>query len=211
MGDRFRTIVDLDATAEDAEALAERALAWLVAEGIVLAEQTHCVFGQPVRPPGPHWARTAAPEDSDGNPSDGLAVTTGRTVFHGGQDQAEWADCPGCGGRTLFGPGGEEQDDPWADDALSHGDGDAADAGDEEWQLFSAAVGAWHATGEGYVECRHCAVDVPVTDWIWQPGCFALGHLGLEFWNWPEFRPEFVAELGRQLGGHRTVVVWGKL
>ncbi len=53
MGDRFQTIVDLDAGPADAEALAHRVVEWLVAEGVVLADRTNCVLGQPLgHPPG---------------------------------------------------------------------------------------------------------------------------------------------------------------
>lgn len=38
----------------------------------------------------------------------------------------------------------------------------------------------------------------------------AFGHLGFEFWNWPEFTEEFGALITQALGGHRTVRVWGK-
>ncbi|MGX5189036.1 hypothetical protein ACWKT5_41645 [Streptomyces avermitilis] len=40
--------------------------------------------------------------------------------------------------------------------------------------------------------------------------CFAFGHLGFEFWNWPEFTPGFRADIARLLDGHRTAYVWGK-
>ncbi|WP_328399251.1 hypothetical protein OHS70_20545 [Streptomyces sp. NBC_00390] len=209
MGDHFQTIVDLDATAEEAPALAARAVAWLAAEGIVRAERTDCVLGKPLgHPPGPNWARTASPDDADRDPSDGLDVTTGRTVFFGGQGDADWADCPSCGGRTLFGPGDADRYDPLDDDTPADEGGEPLD---EEWESFSRAMDAWSAMGEASVECRHCGVDIPIIDWTWSHDYYAFGHLGLQFWNWPEFRQEFVAELGTVLGGHRTVVVWGKL
>lgn len=39
MGDHLQVLVDLDATSADASVLADRALDWLVREGIVVAER----------------------------------------------------------------------------------------------------------------------------------------------------------------------------
>ncbi|MGW1658352.1 hypothetical protein [Streptomyces atratus] len=44
MGDHFQTIVDLDATEQDAARLGAGLLDWLIADGIVSAERTDCVL-----------------------------------------------------------------------------------------------------------------------------------------------------------------------
>ncbi|GAA3505653.1 hypothetical protein GCM10019016_127660 [Streptomyces prasinosporus] len=46
-GDRPRSVVDLDATGARAPQPADRAVARLTAEGVVLAERTPCVPGRP--------------------------------------------------------------------------------------------------------------------------------------------------------------------
>ncbi|MET7293229.1 hypothetical protein ABZS79_14040 [Streptomyces griseoloalbus] len=193
MGDHFQTIVDLDAGAGEAAALARRAVHRLVAEGIVLAERTDCVLGQPFGyPPGPEWHRAVARDDADREPSDGLAVRVGRTVFHSGQDGPEAVTCPRCAVTTPL------VTDDW-------------DTIDEVWGPFGAAVNTWHETGEARVECPACAAPVPLPEWNWADDCFAFAHLGLEFWNWPEFTPQFRARVGELLDGRRTAYVWGKL
>ncbi|WP_405922732.1 hypothetical protein [Streptomyces sp. NBC_00035] len=72
----------LGATAEDAEALAERTVGWLVAEGIVLAERVDCRYGgRPVYMPGARWSQVT--RERRYVEADGLAVGTGRAVFFG--------------------------------------------------------------------------------------------------------------------------------
>ncbi|GAA1428438.1 hypothetical protein GCM10009601_41660 [Streptomyces thermospinosisporus] len=191
MGDHFQTIVDLDATPAEAEALADRALHWLVSEGIVLAQQTTCVLGAPAgHPPGEHWAKAVI--DPDWEPTDGLAVETGRTVFHGGQGGAQYAICPKCAARTDFFTETWEPIDG-ADDA------------------FFEAINTWHKTGKATVTCSHCASASDLRAWKWADDYYAFAYLGSEFWNWPEFTPRFLADFAQVLEGHRVVRVWGKL
>ena len=185
MGDHFQVIVDLDAGAQDAPGLAERVVAWLVAEDIVRAERTKCVLGEPLgHPPGPDWHR-AVTEDSDFEPDDGLAVHTRRTGFTSGADMPEAAVCPRCTAAT-----------PLADDV---------------WTRFSDAMQTWHDTGHAAVGCPTCATPVPVPDWTWDDAPLAFGHLGFEFWNWPDLHEDFRARLAALLDGHRTAYLWGKL
>ncbi|CAL9531204.1 hypothetical protein [Streptomyces sp. Tu 3180] len=193
MGDHFQTVVDLDAGADEAARLADRVVAWLVDEGIVLAERTGCVLGRPLgHPPGPNWHRAVAEDDAGWKPSDGLAVEVGRTVFHGGQGGPEAVTCPRCAATTSL------VTDDW-------------EPVDGVWAPFGAAMRTWHETGEAQVACPVCAEPVPLPEWSWADDYFAFAHLGFEFWNWPEFTPEFLAGFSRALGGHRTAHVWGKL
>ncbi|CAL9492405.1 hypothetical protein SUDANB176_03273 [Streptomyces sp. enrichment culture] len=185
MGDGFQVIVDLDADEADARRPARRVVEWLVAEGVVLAERTRCVPGQPLgHPPGPHWER-AVTGDWDFEPSDGLAVHTGRTGFTSGADMPGTALCPHCGAPV-----------PLDDDTA--------------WRRFATAVRTWQDTGAAAVDCPACATAVRVQDWTWDEAPIALGHLGLEFWNWPDLTDGFRARLTALLDGHRTAYVWGK-
>ncbi|MEY9487940.1 hypothetical protein RKD26_003734 [Streptomyces calvus] len=193
MGDYFQTIVDLDAGADEAARLADRAVAWLVTEGIVLAERTGCVLGLPLgHPPGPNWHRAVADDDAEWKPTDGLAVAVGRTVFDGGQGEAEAVTCPRCAATTPL------VTDHW-------------DTIDAAWEPFRDAIETWQETGQAEVACPACAESVPLPEWSWADDYFTFAHLGFTFWNWPEFTPEFQARFSGALGGHRTGLVWGKL
>ncbi|MFF4365139.1 hypothetical protein [Streptomyces sp. NPDC001594] len=190
MGSHFQTVVDLDATSSDARQLASLGLDWLVREGIVRAERTPCVLGAPLgHPPGDRWA--TAVEEADWEPTDGLRIETGRTVFHGGQGEPRYAACPHCAGRVQ----------------LATEDWDRIEAA---WEPFDAAVAAWRATGRAVVACPGCGREGELAAWRWEDDYHAFGHLGFEFWDWPAFSPAFLDRFGRALGGHRLVVVGGK-
>ncbi|WP_189893463.1 hypothetical protein [Streptomyces xantholiticus] len=191
MGDHFQTIVDLDATPAEASALAVRALDWLVREGIVLAKRTDCVLGARLgNPPGEHWAKAVS--EPDWEPTDGLKIETGRAVFHGGQGDAQYATCPRCASRTYF------YTETW----------DSIEGASE---AFDGAFNAWRKTGEATVTCQHCGSASDLRAWTWADDYFAFAYLGFEFWNWPEFAPQFLADFAQVLDGHRVVRVWGKL
>ncbi|MFF8609630.1 hypothetical protein ACF06X_27315 [Streptomyces sp. NPDC015346] len=101
MGDYFQTIADIDATAEEAEALGARVVAWLVSEGVVHAERTSEMLGRPVYSPGPRWDDvTQWPKQS----TDGLAVITRRTVFWGSLGSDGSPVCPHCSARADVAP-----------------------------------------------------------------------------------------------------------
>ncbi|CAL9504872.1 hypothetical protein [Streptomyces sp. enrichment culture] len=185
MGDHYQVIVDLDATGEEAERLARRAVAWLVSEGIVLPPPGPHVPGRPAEhPPGPHWHRVADGEP-DRAPTDGLTVHTGRAGFTSGADLPGAARCPACGTATGL------------DDGF--------------WERFCDALRTWKEAGAAAVACPGCAVAVPVQEWTWDEAPLALGALGLEFRNWPDLGARFRARTAAVLDGHRTAYVWGKL
>ena len=193
MGDYFQTIVDLDASPEEAAAYADRGLAWLLSEGLVLPDRTDCVLGAPLgHPPGPNWAGVCGPEDASWEPGGGLDVQVGRTVFSAGQGEPEAVTCPRCEATTRL------ITDTWQSD-------------DEAWEPFGAALRTWDEEGEADVVCPACAAPVPLPEYRWADDFFAFAHLGFEFWNWPHFSDEFLTRFADVFEGHRTVRVWGKL
>lgn len=197
MGDYFQTIVDTEATPGEAQQLAADVLDWLIAERFVAAERTDCVLGADAgHPPGERYGEAVDQPDPELVKlwSNGLHIAVGRTVFDAGQGEPEAVTCPHCAAETKL------VDRCWELDM-------------EKWAPFRDATEAW---SEGYdddslVPCASCDRSAPVHAWQWADDYFAFGHLGFTFWNWPPLRPEFVANLSRQLGGHRTVVLEGKL
>ncbi|MEU9705812.1 hypothetical protein [Streptomyces sp. NPDC047981] len=191
MGSYFQTVVDLDATQADAHALAGSGLDWLVTEGIVRAELTDCVLGAPSgHPPGPAWAMAVGQEDWE--PSDGLRIETSRTVFNCGQGEPMFAVCPYCAARVDFYTARLEEIEG-------------------AWEPFGEAISAWSDTGSAAVACLRCRRRGDLTVWTWSDDYFAFGYLGFEFWDWPDFSPGFLEGLSRALGGHRTVLMEGKV
>ncbi|WP_405715503.1 hypothetical protein [Streptomyces sp. NBC_00046] len=194
MGDHFQTIVDLDATERDAERLGAGILDWLIADGIVAAERTDCVLDGDGHgnPPGPYYARAVHDPEPVDLWSNGLYITTGRTVFDSGQGEPQAATCPLCAtGIRLV-------DDTWS-------------PVDDAWEPFAGRFADWEKGGEGTVECPSCHRPSGIDRWSWEDDCFACGQLGLTFWNWAELTHDFEQEVRRRLGGHRTVTLRGKL
>ncbi|MEV4000607.1 hypothetical protein [Actinomadura sp. NPDC049753] len=197
MGDWFQKIIDVEAGAEDAERLAVRVRDWLISGGIVLAERTDCVLGaEGGHPPGPAVGQALEdPSSDDGWQSlwtNGLDITVGRTIFDAGQGDPVAVTCPHCTSEIRL------VDDHWQPI-------------DEAWAPFSEVFTEWSEGYDGVIACPSCGKPVEPSAWKWAEDYFALGHLGFTFWNWPELKQDFVAEVGRQLGGHRTVLLAGKL
>ncbi|MET8980669.1 hypothetical protein ABZX85_34190 [Streptomyces sp. NPDC004539] len=94
MGDWYQVIVDLEAGETEAARLGERAVAWLLEEGVVVADGDAYL-------PGPHWRR-AVDDGWDREPYDELAVRVGRNVFISGADMPSTAVCPRCARTTAL-------------------------------------------------------------------------------------------------------------
>ncbi|MFD4860976.1 hypothetical protein [Streptomyces atratus] len=194
MGDHFQTIVDLDATEQDAARLGAGLLDWLIADGIVSAERTDCVLDNDGygNAPGRNYAKAVDDPEPVELWSNGLHVATGRTVFDSGQGEAGAATCPLCATEIRL------VDDTWC-------------PVDSAWAPFAGRLDAWANGGEGVVECPSCRRPSGIDRWSWEDDYYACGQLGLTFWNWAELTYGFEQEVRRRLGGHRTVTLRGKL
>lgn len=182
MADSFQSIVDPEATAAEAPALAGRVLRWLIDEHIVVGDRTDCILGDGGYAPGPAYVKATAAPDKYllEMRTNRVEVVSTRTVFHNGALGFEIV-CSSCGGRF------EPPSGCWGD-----------------------AVGEWYdGSGVGMLACSGCGAARAITDWQHDPP-FGFGHVGFTFWNWPRLTEEFVSQVGKQLG-HRVFVVLGKL
>ena len=183
MGDWFQTIVDRDASLEEARELAREIRDWLVDRGIVQETVTDCVLGGDGHgyPPGPNFEQvtdTSPHHDIRNIWTNGLQLIIGRTVFDPGQGDHNII-CPQC--QTAY------------DD---HG----------QW---SKAISEWYEGKAGMLRCTHCKQPTPIIEWTFDPP-WGFGNLGFVFWNWPPLKGEFISEVGGRLK-HHVVVVKGKL
>jgi hypothetical protein len=196
VGDWFQTIVDMQVAPQEADVLAAEVRGWLISSGIVLSERTDCVLGNDLGyPPGP-CADEVVDASGWGYPwqdiwANGMDVTTGRTVFDGGQGEPMAVTCPHCSTEIELVNEDFELDD-------------------EVWAPFRDVVHGWDEGRDVIIPCPSCSRRVEPTAWKWADDYFNFGHLGFTFWNWPPFRPEFVVEFTRHLHGHRTVLIDGK-
>ncbi|MFE3443587.1 hypothetical protein ACFXNW_11190 [Nocardia sp. NPDC059180] len=189
MGDFFERIVDVEVSAQDAEATATRMLDWMFSRELLSREMSgDAMYSLGVDEgylPGPQWHQIAQEWGGDWI-SGPVAVTIGREDHFGGQGvgEPEWLSCPSCDTTTVI----IDYPQQWVADR-------------EVWRPFEAAVGEWKEGGAGIATCRHCGTGNPVTDWLWPLGS-ALGALAFDFWGWPPLTDEFIAEFAAHLG-HR--------
>ncbi|WP_280232311.1 hypothetical protein [Nocardia cyriacigeorgica] len=190
MGDYFERIVDIEVSAEDAQATAARMLDWLVARELLTwemsGERMYSLQVDEGHLPGSRWQQVTQDWGSDWIPGP-VAVIIGREDHFGGQgeSEAESATCPSCATTTVI----IDYPQRW-------------EADPEVWRPFEQAIDEWKRTGTGTVACRHCGTGHPVTEWLWPSGT-ALGALAFDFWSWPPLTDAFLDEFTAQLG-HRT-------
>ncbi|CDP89537.1 MULTISPECIES: hypothetical protein [Mycolicibacterium] len=189
MGDYAQTLTDVDASDAEAPVLKQRLESWLIERGVVAAEVTDCVLGEPGgHPPGDRYGY-AIGNESVAAPhywTNGLIVESGRQVYWGADLEA--VTCPKCGHVESMTP--REQ-----------GRWDTA---------FDAAISEWLAGGQGFVPCLGCGAENGLNDWDWGYP-WAFGALGLTVWNWDELSEGFIAEIRELLDGHRLVYCYYKL
>jgi hypothetical protein len=184
MSDGFETIVDPEATAAAAPALASGIVSWLAGEGIIASEPTTCVLGLDDLgyAPGPQVGKALETGWEQyglhGLATRGLELTVTRTVFTGMGNWGERIRCPTC---------------------------DAGHLADEAW---FAAIDDWWQGGAGLKACAACSGVRPIAAWRGEP-YWAFGCLGFTFWNWPGLRRDFVAAVSRRLG-HRVAHIVGR-
>lgn len=182
MSDGYQSIVDIEASEDEAPPLALAVLKWLQSEGIVSLESSDCVLGEGYGyAPGPKYQKAVGKLD----PMllqlqiNGLKVIPKRTVFDAGGAGFS-LECPTC--STAF------------DEVAGWGD----------------SVGEWfEQSGTALLQCPKCHASNPVLKWKHDPK-YAFGNLGFEFWNWLPFTDTFIEQVRSRLG-HRIVIVNGCL
>jgi hypothetical protein len=111
VGDRFQHVVDVEATAAEAPALAAGLTRWLVELGVIELAPAERALGGPGHPPGPEAARATGGAGAPASlHTNGVAVVSTRTVFDGGPDDGS-ARCPRCAedvGWDVLGPAVDE-------------------------------------------------------------------------------------------------------
>ncbi len=167
MSDSYLTIVPDAVESDEAEALAEFVLDYLVSRRIVRQEPSDCALGLG-HAPGTRF-QEAIEGDDFGLKSlltNGMEVIIERSVFHNGFNGLERIDCPSCGADVHDTPWGN-----WLD----------------EW---------FRNTGKDRMACPNCKVQRSITEYTFHP-IWGFGNLGFKFWNWPPLQMEFIREIER--------------
>jgi len=181
MGDITSSIVVKGINMAKATALADKAIKHLIAQKIILGEQTDCVLGKPLGyPPGENHGLVMEEESDQWLElrTNGLEITVGRNVYYAnGIDSIE---CPNCEANI--------EETNWGD-----------------------AMDAWVSESENdQVTCPECNQSRSVTELVFKP-TWTFGELGFTFWNWgTPFNQSFIDEMETVLG-HKVVIAYTKI
>ena len=182
MGDTYQTVVDLEATSQAAAALVNRVRDWMISQQLIVAQETDCVLGGSGHAPGANCILAV------GNTTyrmpfeyriNGAKFIAERSVFYS----------IGIGGPTLICSACKKR--------FEYND------------VWSAAIDNWYiAGGPGMLACEICGAKSPITEWQHEPP-WAFANLGIQFWNWPPLRKEFLNKVSEVLE-HSVRLVHGK-
>jgi hypothetical protein len=182
MSDWYQTAADLDAEIQSAKATAARLRDWMISQEVIVPSPTKCVLGRDLGyAPGRNY--TFAVQEPYPSifeqQTNGVSFIAEHSVFYSAGLADVTLVCSVCGKRF-------KANDAW-----------------------SAALDDWYkAGGRGDLPCEHCGAIVPITEWRHDPP-WAFGNVGIEFWNWPTLRDDFLKRIG-ELVGHRFRLVYGK-
>jgi len=65
---------------------------------------------------------------------------------------------------------------------------------------------SWSNGEEAILNCPFCHEDREIGEYITGDG-LSLSNFGLTFWNWPEFKPEFMNKINDLIGAKTKVIV----
>lgn len=147
-------VVDLEAPPEESTSLAERAIAHLLAKGIIIRSAEAGGEYAPLFRPGPNAERYSVQVCRDLSEC-GLILATERAVFHSGDSGVDSLACPRCGAVH------DERQLPWSD-----------------------AVESWYEGADGALTCPRCAQRSPIAEWRFMEMEWGFGHLGIGFQDW---------------------------
>lgn len=182
MGDYYQTAADLDADSQTAEVTVGRLRDWMISNEIIVPTESDCVLGRRHGyAPGKNYALAV-----EKTCSHLLELRTNGVVF--------------IAERTVFYSAGSELAFICSNCGKKSGLSPA----------WSAAVDEWYeGSGLGILSCEHCGAKASIVEWQHDPP-WAFGYAGVEFWNWPPLRNDFLNSLSK-LVTHRIRLVSGKL
>ncbi len=181
MSDTYQTVADLDADTQSAQVTAARLRDWMISREIIVPAESDCVLGDYLgHAPGANY--TLAIQD----PYPLLFnLRTNGVAF--------------IAKHSVFPAMGLEMTLVCSSCGMRFGTNDAWSAAVEDWYLNN---------GIGMLGCVRCGSELAIAEWQHDPP-WAFGNVGVEFWNWPPLREEFLKDLAGVVG-HRFRLVYGK-
>ncbi len=195
MSDNFEMLVDVDATAQEAEDVCPAVLGHFRTLGLITGEANReCVLGGKGYRPGAAVAALYKLQKREYPFWELLTCGVEPQVGRGFNDLAlgevcEGFCCPSCAAEIE--PFGEAF-------------GDAVSKAIREWE---------DGSGWARVPCPNCRKTRPITEWPCKPP-LGFGNLSFRFWNWPPLNsPAWaidIAGIVRDVSGHTIVRTYGR-
>jgi hypothetical protein len=191
MSDNYR-IICAKKTLEYPAKTADKVIEWLQNEKIIENKKTDCVLSTKklgYRPSDNHLNVLMYDENITRLVVCGVEVHAEREVFNAMAFTALIKmNCPQCGKNRFEGI--TEQD--FYMDNLT----------DEQLELYHSVFSvfdSWTNNEEAFLSCQFCGKNSAIADYLIGDG-ICLSNFGLTFWNWPDFKPEFVSKLKELIG-----------
>lgn len=180
MGDYYTNVVPMDVEPEEARAVADKVLHYLVSNKIVKPEVTNCTLTKEGgHAPGENYALAlATPNDGFIDLAvNGVEIVVQRSAFDSGG--LEDLRCPACSSSVI----------------------------DNKWE---SAFQAWlNRNANNQFTCPGCGYHGSITTYAFEPP-FVFSELGFTFWNWGDnLSEEFISKL-EELTDSRIAVMLGK-
>jgi hypothetical protein len=196
MSNHFERLVDVDATPEEAGAIAQRVLDRFRELGLITGEANpDCVLGGSGYQPGPLIA-DSYPLDEHETPfwkmrTCGVEAEVGRSFNGWALNIAKGLTCPACGAEINYG--------------LDRSFLKTIHDGMQEWL---------DKPDPALILCPKCMTRRPITEWQCDPP-LGFGNVAFTFWNWPplelaKWKIDIAATV-RAITGHTIVQTYGRI
>ncbi|MEW4925289.1 hypothetical protein [Algibacter sp. 2305UL17-15] len=186
MSDSYITICPVKEV-ENPKKLASEFIQWLKSKEIIEKELSNCVLslkGLGYKPGKKHLGVVSYDENILRLQVCGLEIKTEREVFTG-MSFTSFTDCvcPKCN-KNRF--NGISEEDIYSENLTSEQQ--------ESFSTLHSALNIWSKNEAENLTCNHCNLDSKIDDYDLGE-TLALSNLGFTFWNWPEFKDEFIDDV----------------
>jgi hypothetical protein len=198
MSDNYRIICSAKKI-ENPQDTADKVLGWLQNNKIIESEKSDCVLSTKklgYKPSDNHLEAVMYDENISKWKICGVEVQTEREVFNAMAFTPFISlGCPECGKNRFEG--------------ISPADFYGENLSDEQMDSYQSVFMLfenWSNKESALLTCPFCKKNSDIGEYTIGDG-ICLSNFGLTFWNWPEFKPEFIDKLKRLINEEIKVIV----
>ncbi len=198
MSDNYRIICTAKEI-DNPKDTADKVLKWMQSEKIIENEKSDCVLSSKklgYKPSDNHLDAVMYDENITRLITCGVEVQTEREVFNAMAFTPFISlTCPDCGKNRFE---GITEPDFYGENLTR----EQMDSYQSVFKLFDN----WSNKEDAVLTCPFCKKNSDIGEYTIGDGMF-LSNFGLTFWNWPEFKPEFIDKLRGQINEEIKVIV----